>query len=72
VSGEPSGEDVEGEFTNCPGCGQRIDPDDPTNLRAVEMVPTPSFGEPNSRTEGLGAVFHPGCFDPRDPNWQQP
>ena len=67
---EPWGEDLEGEFTNCPGCGQRINPGDPANLRAIEMVPTPSFGEPNDRTEGIGAVFHAGCFNQSDPNWK--
>jgi hypothetical protein len=65
---------MEGEtFTTCPACGQRIDPDDPANLKAVEMVPTGTFGTPadnNDRSEGMGAVFHPSCFNQHDPNWK--
>jgi hypothetical protein len=65
---------MEGEaFTTCPGCGRRIDPDDPANLKAVEMMATGTFGDPadnNDLSEGMGAVFHPSCFNPRDPNWK--
>jgi hypothetical protein len=60
----------EDEFTNCPSCGRRIDPD---NLRAVGMIPTGAFGSlagNNDRTDGMQAFFRPGCFNSRDPNWK--
>lgn len=64
---------MDGEtFTKCPGCGQVVDPDDPENLRAVELVRSPpTFGEPHGGLiEGMGAIFHPGCFNRHDPNWK--
>lgn len=37
------------------------------------MVPTGTFGTPadkNDRSEGIGAVFHPSCFNQPGPNWE--
>jgi hypothetical protein len=61
---------VEGEFTNCPGCGQRIDPDDPTNLPAVEMVRAPSFGARTPAPKRSVRSSTPAASI-RDSNWQQ-
>jgi hypothetical protein len=63
----------DGTFTTCPGCGQRVDPDDPANLRAVELVDVGTFGTPadnNDKAEGMGAAFHPACFNPSDLRWR--
>lgn len=60
-----------GTFTNCPMCGQRIDPQDPTAIYAVELrEPGPTFGGPSEVVEGLGAFFHPNCFNPSSPHWR--
>ena|GEM_PF-1766301 len=61
---------AEGPFTTCPGCGRQVDPADLANLRAVELVDVGTFGEADDKAEGLGAVFHPGCFNPHDPGWK--
>lgn len=58
-------------FTNCPMCRQRIDPEDPTAVYAVELRDLgPTFGGPSEVAEGLGAFFHPNCFNPSSSRWR--
>jgi hypothetical protein len=69
---EPWGETEEGEFTNCPGCGQRVSPDDATAVYAVELREIgPTFGGPAEPVEGMGAFFHPDCLNARSRKWRR-
>lgn len=55
-------ESDEAHYTVCPGCGERVDPDDPVTMYGYEQVPVPSVGDPNAKADGLGAYFHQGHF----------
>jgi hypothetical protein len=48
-----------------------IEPDETEVIEAVELVPTPSFGNPGDVTEGMGALFHVACFDVNDPRYRR-
>jgi hypothetical protein len=49
-------------FTICEGCRQQIDPDAPDTVKAVELVPAPTFGNSHDVLEGFGVLFHEVCF----------
>ena len=48
-----------------------IEPDERDVVEAVEIVPVPGFGAPGDTAEGMGAVFHPACFDEGDPSYRR-
>ena len=45
----------------CSGCGQRIDPEDPDTVHAVEVRKLPAMGETHT-VDGMPALFHRGCY----------
>jgi hypothetical protein len=50
----------EAPFSVCDGCGQRIDPDDPSTVKVptrqrVDTTDGPSF------IDGFPKLYHPGC-----------
>jgi hypothetical protein len=58
-------------FTNCPECGRGIEPDDSCAVYAVQLRDLgPTFGGPSEAVEGMGAFFHPGCFNRNSRRWR--
>ena len=57
--------------TECPTCGEAIEPEETDVVEAVEVVPVPGFGAPNDTTEGMGALFHPDCFPEGDRRYRR-
>ena len=53
--------------TLCPTCRERIDPDDPGVIYAVEDQRLDTMGG-RDYVEGLGGFFHPDCGVP--PGWR--
>jgi hypothetical protein len=49
-------------ITICEGCRREMDPHAPDTVKAVELVPTPTFGDPHGMVEGLGVLFHESCW----------
>jgi hypothetical protein len=49
-------------FHVCETCRERIEPDAPGTVRAVEMVKTVAMGPTVEYIEGLGVFFHDGCY----------
>jgi hypothetical protein len=49
-------------FTICEGYRREIDPEAPDTVKAVQLVPAPTFGKPNDVLEGLRVLFYEGCF----------
>jgi hypothetical protein len=47
--------------TNCPYCGERVDPHEPAAVYAVERVEVTTFGPTHEVIDGLGSWFHEGC-----------
>jgi hypothetical protein len=47
-------------FTLCPGCGQRVDRDEPGVRYGVEQKRTATMGG-TFNIDGMGGFFHPGC-----------
>jgi hypothetical protein len=46
----------------CERCREPVVPADPDVVRAVELVPVPTFGAPDDVAEGMGVLFHRVCF----------
>jgi hypothetical protein len=69
-----SGKEIEGEFTRCPACGQPVGVGDPNAVGAVRPLDT---GPNLNRTagdqieDGIGALFHAGCFPSAGPGWRR-
>jgi hypothetical protein len=53
---------AEEPYAICEWCREEIDPEASDTLKAVELVPVPTFGKPNDVAEGLGVLFHKDCF----------
>jgi hypothetical protein len=49
-------------YSICAGCREKIDPEAPDTVEAVELISTPTMGQPNDVREGLKAYFHEACF----------
>jgi hypothetical protein len=67
-----TGEEIEGEFTHCPACGERVAVDDPTAVGAVRPVDIgPNFKHDmgDQIPDGIGALFHAGCWAKAGPGW---
>ena len=54
----------------CEGCGGVIEPGEEA-VEAVELIPTPTFGAPNTTAERPGRLFHPDCFPEDDPSYRR-
>lgn len=52
------------EFYICEGCRKPIDKDDPSTVVAHELMYPRSMSGPDEPVEGLGVLFHPGCWRP--------
>jgi hypothetical protein len=57
-------------FTLCPGCNQRVDPDEPRVIYAVELKRIDTL-RGFDYVEGMGAVFHEGHFPHSSGRWRQ-
>jgi hypothetical protein len=56
-------------FFTCPGCAQRVDPDTPSVVYAVERV---HLGQrSNDVIDGIPAFFHLPCFERAGGTWQR-
>jgi hypothetical protein len=49
-------EDEEQPFTNCPACGEKVNPDDRTATYAVEHQRLTSFGPTHTLVDGWAAI----------------
>jgi hypothetical protein len=49
-------------FHICETCRERIDPDAPNTVRAVEMHKTVTMGPTVEYVEGMGVFFHEDCY----------
>ena len=49
-------------FHICESCRQRIEPDAPDAVRAVELVKTVAQGPTVEYLEGMGVLFHEACY----------
>lgn len=47
-------------YTLCPYCGERVEPDEPGVVYAVEIREVRTFGG-RDFIDGMGGFFHPGC-----------
>jgi hypothetical protein len=47
-------------FTVCPYCDERVEPDDPNSVYAVEQVEVLTMGPTREIIDGMGGYFHPG------------
>jgi hypothetical protein len=54
-------------FHVCESCRQRIDPDAPDTVRAVEMQKMVTMGPTVEYVEGLGVFFHDHCYPTGSP-----
>jgi hypothetical protein len=53
---------TEDVFHICETCRERIDPDAPDTVRAVELVKTVASGPTVEYLEGMGVLFHEHCY----------
>ena len=53
--------DEEQPYTLCPYCDERVEPDAPGVVYAVEQVETLAMGPTRTIVDGMGGFFHPGC-----------
>jgi hypothetical protein len=54
-------DDEQETFTVCPYCRERVEPDDPRAIYAVEQVTLTAMGPTRSLVDGMGGYFHDGC-----------
>jgi hypothetical protein len=52
-------------YNICEGCHERIDPDAPGTVEAVELERTEAMGPTIEYLPGMGVYFHEHCF----PDW---
>lgn len=48
-------------YTLCPYCRERVEPDDPGVVYAVEQREILTMGPTREIIDGIGGFFHPGC-----------
>jgi hypothetical protein len=58
-------------YNICEGCRERIDPDAPNTVAAVEMVRTEAMGPTVEYLEGMRVLFHEGCYPEGSPNYRR-
>jgi hypothetical protein len=61
----------DGTFYVCETCRERIDPDAPDTVRAVEMKKIETMGPTVEWVEGLGAFFHEHHFPEGSPHYRR-
>lgn len=67
-------EEIEGEYTHCPACGEPVAVDDQNAVGAVRPRDTgPNFERTagDQIEDGIGALFHAGCFASAAQGWQR-
>lgn len=57
-------------FHICETCRQRIEPNAPDTVRAVELLKAETFGS-TEYIEGLGVFFHEHCFPTGSPHYRR-
>jgi len=50
------------QFYICETCRQRVDPEAPGTVRAVELLKVTTSGPTVEYIEGLGVFFHDRCY----------
>lgn len=60
----------DGAYTLCPVCREQISEDEPGIVPAYEVVRTETFGGVEE-AEGLGALFHAGCWPLAGPRYRR-
>ena len=58
-------------FHICETCRERIDPDAPDAVRAVEMLKVVAMGPTVEYVEGLGVFFHEHCYPTGSSNYRR-
>jgi len=48
-------------YTLCPYCRERVEPDEPGVVHAVEILDAPGMGQAYDYIDGMGGFFHTGC-----------
>jgi hypothetical protein len=66
---QTTGMNESNEYTLCGTCGEEVSADDPDVVRAFVQVPVPAMGTGTQRADGLGVLFHRGCF-PGGPSYR--
>jgi hypothetical protein len=58
-------------FAICERCRERVDPDDPSLIRAAKVVRTAGFKVGVEEDEGMPVLFHESCWDEDDPRYMR-
>ena len=66
-----TGRMTEDVFYICETCRQKIDPDAPDTVRAVELVKTVTSGPTIEYLEGMGVFFHERCYPTGSPDYRR-
>jgi hypothetical protein len=62
---------TEEPYNICEGCRERIDPDAPDTVAAVEMTRIVTMGPTIEYVEGMGTLFHEGCYPEGSPRYRR-
>lgn len=57
-------------FCICEVCREKVDPEDPNVVRAVEMIEVLIFGSTNQRLPGLSVFFHREHYPDDSPDYE--